>query len=422
MTTVENDLTGRRIAVIGAGPIGLEAGLLARSLGATVRIYEAGAVAQSVSEWGHIELFTPFAMNHTPLGRQALEAAGYTLPADDAAQNAGEWRESYLLPLARETFLAESIVGGARVVTVGRGPLLKGDHIGDDARRRHPFRLLIDAGGAERYEEAEIVLDCSGSWHNPNWLGIGGVPALGERECRARIAYHPIDVAARRARYAGRRILLVGDGLSAATTALALAELSVEARETRCTWVTRDPTTVPIAPIADDPLTRRAALTEAANRLATADAAVLRWLPDVGVKAIHWSPEQRAFDVILTTPGGDREERFDEVIANVGYEPDDGPYRQLQVHECYASRAPMKLAATLLAASADAGGDCMKLGGFGPDALVNPEPDFFILGMKSYGRNSAFLLRTGYEQVRDAFSLLTARPARDPERASSLRR
>jgi hypothetical protein len=33
------------------------------------------------------------------------------------------------------------------------------------------------------------------------------------------------------------------------------------------------------------------------------------------------------------------------------------------------------------------------------DALRVPEPNFFVLGMKSYGRNNTFLLRVGYEQV-----------------------
>jgi hypothetical protein len=33
------------------------------------------------------------------------------------------------------------------------------------------------------------------------------------------------------------------------------------------------------------------------------------------------------------------------------------------------------------------------------DTLRVPEPNFFVLGMKSYGRNSTFLLRAGYEQV-----------------------
>ena len=73
----------------------------------------------------------------------------------------------------------------------------------------------------------------------------------------------------------------------------------------------------------------------------------------------------------------------------------------------YASGAPMKLAAALLGA-AGGGGDCLALGGFGPETLVNPEPRYFIVGAKSYGRNSAFLMRTGWEQVDDVFGLLEA--------------
>ena len=402
-------LLERRIAVIGGGPIGLEAALYARTLGAEVRVYEAGAVAQSVSEWGHIELFTPFGMNHTRLGRQVLEAADHQLPADDAFQTGAEWRESYLLPLAERTELADCIVNGARVVTVGRDSLLKDDHIGDGVRAQLPFRLFIERDGAERYEQADIVLDCSGSWGNPNWLGTGGTPALGEREARGRIAYHPVDVLGSEARYAGRRTLLVGGGLSAATTAVALAELAAKAAGTRCLWITRAAGPVPVAAIPDDTLVRRAALTEAANRLATGADGAVSWMPATTVRTVRWVGDDERFAVALATPDGVRKERFDEVIANVGYEPDDGLYRQLQIHECYASRAPMKLAASLLAASAEAGGDCLQLGGFGPDVLVNPEPGFFILGMKSYGRSSAFLLRTGYEQIRDAFRLLTGR-------------
>lgn len=35
------------------------------------------------------------------------------------------------------------------------------------------------------------------------------------------------------------------------------------------------------------------------------------------------------------------------------------------------------------------------------DVLANPEPDFYILGHKSYGRKPNFLLETGYRQVAD---------------------
>ena len=105
-----------------------------------------------------------------------------------------------------------------------------------------------------------------------------------------------------------------------------------------------------------------------------------------------------------------RVEEVDQVIVNTGFGPDDSIYRELQVHECYASRAPMKLATALLGAGA---GDCLTTPAFGADVLANPEPDFFILGHKSYGRSSNFLLETGFKQVADVIAAL-ARDLRVP--------
>ena len=45
------------------------------------------------------------------------------------------------------------------------------------------------------------------------------------------------------------------------------------------------------------------------------------------------------------------------------------------------------------------GGDCLAQAAPGAATLRNPEPRFYIVGMKSYGRNSSFLMRVGYEQV-----------------------
>jgi hypothetical protein len=38
--------------------------------------------------------------------------------------------------------------------------------------------------------------------------------------------------------------------------------------------------------------------------------------------------------------------------------------------------------------------------------LAHPEKDFYIVGMKSYGRAPTFLLATGYEQVRSVAAAL----------------
>ena len=97
----------------------------------------------------------------------------------------------------------------------------------------------------------------------------------------------------------------------------------------------------------------------------------------------------------------------DRVIALTGFVGDPSIYRQLQVHECWATSGPMKLAAALLGAGS---ADCLAQTSHGPDTLKNPEPDFFLLGSKSYGRNNTFLLRVGWEQVTEVFELLAAGP------------
>jgi hypothetical protein len=43
---------------------------------------------------------------------------------------------------------------------------------------------------------------------------------------------------------------------------------------------------------------------------------------------------------------------------------------------------------------------CGSVPPHGAEELKHPEPDFYTVGMKSYGRAPTFLLLTGYEQVR----------------------
>ena len=92
-----------RIAILGAGPMGLESALYARFLGYEVAVYERGSeVAANVASWSHVRLFTPFAMNATPLGVAAISAQqpGWQPPAATALLTGQEFRDAYLAPLA----------------------------------------------------------------------------------------------------------------------------------------------------------------------------------------------------------------------------------------------------------------------------------------------------------------------------------
>jgi hypothetical protein len=277
--------------------------------------------------------------------------------------------------------------------------------------------LVQDATGQERVEMADVVIDATGTYGNPNYLGHSGIPAVGERAARGHIEYRLPDVLGlRREEYAHCHVLLIGSGYSAATNVIALAQLAAEAPRTRVTWITRREPPAgpgPIAFIPDDRLPERRRIAQAANALAAgANERVTHW-PATTVTAVTHADER--FTVQLQGEHAGKIE-VDRVIANVGFRPDSSLYTELQVHECYASGGPMKLAAALLSGNSETAhvsADCLDQPSAGPQSLLNPEPNFYILGAKSYGRNSQFLIQRGLEQVRDVFKIIGGREGLD---------
>ncbi|HUS38704.1 MAG: FAD-dependent oxidoreductase [Pirellulales bacterium] len=399
--------TPATIAIFGAGPIGLEAALYARFLGYKVELFDRGTVAQNVLDWGHVRLFSPFGMNRSTLGVAALAAQDtrWQSPDDSSLLTGREFADRYLLPLSKTDLLAGSIHEQTEVMAVGRDGQLKNENVGIADRSLAPFRVIVrDANGQERAVLADVVIDATGTYGNPCWMGQGGVPAPGERQAAGKIEYHVPDVLGdQRDLYAGRHTLLVGAGYSAATTALGLAELSREAVQTRVTWVTRQASRAdgPIPVIKDDRLTERDRIGREANALAASTAETIRRIAGSNVVAID-PMESEGLAVQLA---GECDERLlvDRIIANVGYRPATDLFADLQVHLCYASDGPMKLAASL---SDNTSTDCLDQVGFGPDSLITTEPNFYILGSKSYGRSSQFLISIGLRQIRDLFSII----------------
>lgn len=401
-----------RIAVLGAGPIGLETALYARYLGHEVDVYERGHVAENVLQWGHVRMFSPPALNRSSLGKSALQAQepGYKAPGDEALQTGLEWAETYLIPLSRTDLIADCIHQQTKVVSVGRDEVLKGELAGDDRRGNTSFRLLLHPqDGPERIATADIVIDSTGTYPNHHWLGKGGIPAVGEVAVEDRIEYCLPDIlGSDRRLYAGKHTLLIGAGYSAATCVVSLAELARSVTDTQVTWVTRSSPYgdryVPIRRFENDRLPERDQLAAQANHLAQLDQPIT-YRPDTHVCAISQNGDRGAFAVILDGPH-DGLLTCDGIIANVGYRPDDVMTRELQVHACYASEGPMKLAAALQSQSS---ADCLDTPTGGPQSLRCPEPDFYVLGSKSYGRNSTFLFSQGLSQIRDLFQIIGGR-------------
>ncbi len=390
-----------RVAILGGGPIGLDAALAAAQAGLPFTVYEAeGHVGADVLDWGHVQMFSPWSLN---LSDRMIARLGP--PKDPTVCPTGEeFAREALHPLATLPELRDHIRTGLRVVAVSRDGLLKGEEIGTGARADHPFRILLrDAAGHEFVAGADVVLDCTGSRAVPNSLGDGGIPAPGERSLEDRLDRSMPDLATERADWEGKSVLIVGAGYSAQTAAGTLGTLARADGGTSVRWAIRGDRSE-IAPIPNDSLPARAALSAQALELTTpnGDAAV-ELITDSCVQGLR--PSGPGFDVSLRV--GDDPERVvyaDRVLALTGSTGDRSIYSALQVHECYATSGLMNLSAALLG---ETSADCLDQTTHGLDTLRSPEPNFYILGSKSYGSNSTFLLRIGYGQVSEVFDGLS---------------
>lgn len=360
------------IAILGAGPIGLEAALYARTLGHTVTIFEQGQVAEHVGRWGHVRMFSPLGWNSTLLGRKTIAS-----DIDESAILTGrEFREQYLLPLAESPLVKPCLQTQTAVLTVGRVGWRKTD---PEKKALPPFRLLVrNQQNQERFETADVILDCTGTYSRPNWAGDGGIPAAGEITARPHIMYWNDDIlGAKKAHYAGKSIILIGDGLSAATTITSLATLAEEHQSTWVFWLSHGPKGAPLPRIANDPLRERDRLAAKANSLACRCDANLEFHAHTLIDEIVCHGADKGFRVAGTCNGDPVNWEVDRVIANVGYRPDLTVCQELRTGE------PK--------------GD-----------VASGEPNYFFLGAKSRGRDSSFLIRDGHEQVRRVFRLLAA--------------
>jgi len=395
------------LAIVGAGPIGLEAALAALDHGLDVHVFERGEVGSHPIAWGHVRLFTPWRMNIGPVSRKHLEAAGWKAPDPESFPTGRELAEQLLQPIAALPELKDRIHTHAQVAHISRRGAIKSDLIGKRERGDRPFRMLVrDAGGRENFIHAFSVIDASGVYGKPNWAGDGGIPARNELYLAPQLSYHVDDVLdLRRARYAGKRTMVIGSGASAATVVAQLVQLAGEAEGTRVAWVTRRPAGEIYPEDANDPLPERRALYAQARKLIGGESQAVDHIGGARLDELQFNSATHRYHVTLMLGEQQRVEEVDQIIVTTGFGPDNSIYRELQVHECWATRGPMKLAAAILGSGA---ADCLDTPAFGLDVLANPEPRFFILGNKSYGRNNNFLLETGYQQVGEVLAALAA--------------
>jgi len=388
------------VAVLGAGPVGLAAAAHLVARGLTPLVFEAGpAPGASLASYRHVRLFSPWQYDVDKAARHLLERHGWTAPAGDVLPTAGELLDDYLAPLAATPEIAPHLLFGHRVTAITRAGF---DKVKTKGRERAPFVIRADTPDGPRQYLAGAVIDATGTWSQPNPLGADGIPALGEAALAARIDYGMPDVlGAARARFAGKRILVVGAGHSAAGTLLALARLAQDDPATRIVWATRASRLDRVfGGGAADGLPARGELGLRLKALRDAGGLALR--QDFRIQALEEIDGQlrvTGAPVDGTVPVIDG---IDRIVCAAGARPDLGLSRELRVRH-----DPWLESTDALAPLIDPNEhSCGTVRPHGHRELAHPEPGYYVVGAKSYGRAPNFLLATGYEQVRSVVAAL----------------
>jgi thioredoxin reductase len=388
---VNSRLSELPVVVIGAGPVGLAAAANLTERGLPFLVLEAGAgPAAAVREWGHVRLFSPWRYNIDPAAARLLADSGWVRPDDAWLPTGAEIAADYLQPLADLPAVKPHVRYGSRVVAVTRLGL---DRVRSAGREQTPFLVRL-ADGHDVL--ARAVIDASGTWATPNVLGAAGIPAHGETAAAGFTESALPDVLGRdRDRFAGRHTLVVGAGHSAANTLLALTELAGQAPGTRVTWAIRATDAVRTYGGGDaDALPARGALGSRLRRHVENGSITL--LAGFSVQTVTTDGDT------VTVSDGQRAVTVDRIVSATGFRPDHTITGELRL-----DLDPILGSTRALAPLIDPNEhSCGTVPPHGVDELGHPEPGYFAIGVKSYGRAPTFLLATGYEQARSVVAAL----------------
>ena len=383
------------VVIIGAGPVGLAAAAHALSRNLTPLVFEAGASAGAgIRRWAHVRMFSPWKFNVDTAAVAILERHGWVMPEGDGFPTGRELVDHYLEPLAGTHELAPFITFNARVTAVARQ-----DHdlMKDAGRETAPFLVRVAGPDGEQDVLAQAIIDASGTIETPGALGASGLSAVGERAAADHIFYGIPDVlGSHRARYEGRRVLVVGSGHSALNALLDLATLAAEDAHTHIVWALRRPVIGQLLGGArNDQLEERGKL-----------GSRVRALLDEGrlelVTGFHVDRVTQTADGLVVSAGTRRLQAVDEIIVATGFRPDWSILSEVRLDLDPAVQSPRALA-PLIDPNVHS---CGTVRPHGAEELKQPDGNLFVIGMKSYGRAPTFLMLTGYEQARSVVAAI----------------
>jgi len=382
----------KTVAIVGAGPVGLAAAAHALERGLEPVVLEAGeASGNAVRQWSHVRMFSPWEYNIDKAASRLLSGTGWNSPDPQSYPTGGELISRYIEPLATRTALRDRIRTRSKVTAISR---LGFDKVKSKGRETAPFELRYRNGKGPERLVADAVIDASGTWFSPNPAGDNGLPAVGESEVAAHMAYAMPDVLGRQhARYAGKAVAVLGAGHSAIGTLIDLVKLKETVPDTTVIWLLRG--TDPAKSFgggANDKLSARGELGATFARLVDTGAVRV----EAGFRATHLGMAGGRLRIGAGSACCGRHVLADELVVATGFRPDLSCLGELRLGLDAALDSPTALA-PLIDPNEHS---CGTVRPHGAKELAHPEAGFYIAGMKSYGRAPTFLMLTGYEQVR----------------------
>ena len=379
--------------VIGAGPVGLAAAAHLISQGITPIVLEKGQSAGSaMQQWGHVKVFTPWKYLIDKAVLTLLKKTQWQHPKEDDLATGQQIVDEYLIPAAATPELAQAIIYGAEVIAVAKQNLTKSS---SSQREEAGYTVHYQSQDGQYHRvQAQAVIDASGTWSSPNPIGLDGLPVPGERENAEFITYGIPDVSQQQKHdYAGKRTLVLGGGHSAINVTQDLLKLQQEHADTKIHWgLRRNNLEKLLGGGINDKLPARGELGLAAKH--AIDSGALNLLAPLQVDAI----EQTAggLKVSLQVEGKPQQIEVDRIVVAVGFRPELNILRELRLDIDEVVEAPRALA-PLIDPNKHS---CGTVRPHGVEELAHHDQNFFIAGMKAYGRAPTFLMLTGYEQVR----------------------
>ncbi|WKA56144.1 FAD-dependent oxidoreductase [Planococcus shixiaomingii] len=384
------------VAIIGGGPIGLAAAAHLARAGKRFIVLEAGEkVGHHVLQWGHVRLFSPWQYNIDKAARSLLEQVGWSAPDADKLPTGKELVEEYLVKLAELPEIKPFIRMNTKVVSISKKGL---DKMKTANREEMSFVLYVENGKGETEQiKAEAVIDATGTWGQPNPAQAAGVWTQEEKALAEHIHYGIPDIADKdRDKFAGKRIAVIGGGHSAINTILDLAQ-----KATEIIWILRKNNVEEVYGGEEmDALEARGELGSRIHELVDSGAVTV-------VTPYNIEKIKKHGDTLTLhgewNGGSHAIEELDQLIVNAGSRPDFTFLSEIRLTIDPATES-VKALAPLIDPNLHS---CGTVRPHGEAELRQPEKDFYIVGMKSYGRAPTFLMATGYEQVRSVVAYLT---------------